>query len=485
VSEVDFTAHVVGGAGGAGGSNGLGGRGITYTAGAPTLYVPAGNGDLGDGGAGGDASVTVDHVQFSASLVTLSLSAAAGQGGAAGVATATPALAGKAGADGTARIALENSTFNVMLASNRGDTLTLGLAETNPLGGVALNAGAGGNLVFSGNSFLGDGSSTLKLNVSGGGVLIDAIQGQISINGSPPNAISGFRTFYLDSNDTIVVNQGITVFLSYDPDTLIVEAGHLGGIIYNANATDFILEFQGFSGLTLAQLQQDTTVSGGNSVITIDGQSLTLYGYTGPIDDTNTSIACFRRGTRIATARGEIEIEQLRIGDLARTATGALRPIIWIGHRRVDCRRHPDPGGVWPVRVCAHAFGDNVPARDLWLSPGHNIAWEGVLMPVCALANGRSIAHVECDAVEYWHVELDAHDLLLSEGFPSESYLDCGNRSAFANASGALALFPDFAPRAEAQTCLPLVKDGLPVDSARAFLFAREAAEALLARMCA
>jgi hypothetical protein len=32
----------------------------------------------------------------------------------------------------------------------------------------------------------------------------------------------------------------------------------------------------------------------------------------------------------------------------------------------------------------------------------------------------------------YHHVELAAHDVILAEGLPCESYLDTGNRAAFA-----------------------------------------------------
>jgi hypothetical protein len=34
-------------------------------------------------------------------------------------------------------------------------------------------------------------------------------------------------------------------------------------------------------------------------------------------------------------------------------------------------------------------------------------------------------------AVEYFHVELRTHSILLAKGLPSESYLDTGNRGFF------------------------------------------------------
>ena len=139
----------------------------------------------------------------------------------------------------------------------------------------------------------------------------------------------------------------------------------------------------------------------------------------------------------------------------------------------LDCRRHRDPCAVWPVRVAAGAFGEQQPSRDLWLSPGHCVAADGVLIPIRYLMNGRSIAQVETATVEYWHIELDEHDILLAEGLPAESYLDCGNRSAFVNGGAFIEANPDFEPKDWRATCLPLVKQGSEVAKAKTRLLAR------------
>jgi hypothetical protein len=187
--------------------------------------------------------------------------------------------------------------------------------------------------------------------------------------------------------------------------------------------------------------------------------------------------ACFVAGALIATEEGEIAVERLRVGDRVTTATGKSRPVVWIGRRRVDLARHPKPQEVWPVRVQAHAFADGSPRRDLWLSPGHNIAFDGALMPISALVNGVSVARVKRPSVDYWHVELDAHDILLAEGLPAESYLDCGNRAAFENGGACVEAHPDFMARHQAKTCLPLVKNGPLVVAARRRLQQRLFAE--------
>jgi hypothetical protein len=142
--------------------------------------------------------------------------------------------------------------------------------------------------------------------------------------------------------------------------------------------------------------------------------------------------ACFAEGTEIATKRGMVAVEALREGDRVRTARdGKFRPIIWLGHRRVDCRRHPAPAQVWPVRVAVGTFGPDRPYRDLLLSPDHALLVDGVLIPVRYLVNGRTIRQEAWDEVTYWHVELPEHDALYADGVAAESYLDTGNRSAF------------------------------------------------------
>ena len=65
-------------------------------------------------------------------------------------------------------------------------------------------------------------------------------------------------------------------------------------------------------------------------------------------------LACFAAGTRVRTVRGEIPVEALAVGDHVVTVGGrgnSPRRIVWLGPRRVDCRRHPNPVDAWPVRV--------------------------------------------------------------------------------------------------------------------------------------
>jgi hypothetical protein len=189
---------------------------------------------------------------------------------------------------------------------------------------------------------------------------------------------------------------------------------------------------------------------------------------------TITEMPCYVWGTRILTDRGEVAVEKLEIGDVLVTASGAHRPVRWLGSRRVDCTRHPDPSSVWPVRIQAGAFAEGLPSRDLWVSPGHAIFADGVLIQATNLINGASIAQVPLASVEYWHVELDDHDIILAESLPAESYLDTGNRAGFFNNGGAyLEAHPDFKPKHWAETCVPLVFEGAILQNVKARLLAR------------
>ncbi|MEJ0015530.1 MAG: Hint domain-containing protein [Acetobacteraceae bacterium] len=180
------------------------------------------------------------------------------------------------------------------------------------------------------------------------------------------------------------------------------------------------------------------------------------------------ALACFARGTRIATPGGAVAVERLREGDTLLTQDGVARPVRWVGQRRIDCRRHRQPQQVWPVRIAAGAFGDGLPLRDLFLSPDHAVLTDGVLIPVRHLVNGTSIAQVRRGSVHYYHVELDRHDIVLAEGLPAESYLETGARASFSNGGGAVTLHPDFSTRVwEAEGCAPIVVTGPALDAAR------------------
>ena len=112
---------------------------------------------------------------------------------------------------------------------------------------------------------------------------------------------------------------------------------------------------------------------------------------------------------------------------IAPAGSGAMRRVRWIGRVRVIMGN-----STAPVVVRANAFAAGAPHRALFLSPDHAVLVGGALVPVRLLANGGSIARLAArGAIEYFHVELDRHDVLFAEGLATESYLDTGNRTQF------------------------------------------------------
>jgi hypothetical protein len=236
------------------------------------------------------------------------------------------------------------------------------------------------------------------------------------------------------------------------------EIDALGLYLYN-DATGALVAS---SAAPLSNVQQiDIAGNGGSYDLDVE-----LIGVTGgALSDTyalafaQTPLACFRAGTRIATEAGDVAVEHLRVGDVALTAAGEFHKIRWIGRRHVDCRGHPRPRQVWPVLVRAGAFGEGAPCRDLFLSPDHAVflaGAPGALVPVKLLVNGTSIRHERVDIVTYYHIALSAHDVLLAEGLPCESFLATG------------VPHPDFAsPQRESDACAPFSVAGLPLEAAR------------------
>src|SRR5262249_55327103 len=154
-------------------------------------------------------------------------------------------------------------------------------------------------------------------------------------------------------------------------------------------------------------------------------------------------------GTLIRTARGQKRVERLKIGDKVMTKSGAAVPIKWIGRRSYSGRFVIGRKDILPVWIKAGALDDNVPKRDLWISPHHAMyfgdkAESGLLIEARHLINGVSIVQAEhVDKVEYIHVELDSHDVIVAEGALSETFIDDDSRGVFHNAHEYDSLYPD------------------------------------------
>lgn len=339
-----------------------------------------------------------------------------------------------------------------------------------------------------------DAGASLVLTAFGG-----AYQETVVNNGTIDVAYGGPGSGTLAMTGVYSGTGGFLIQGGFDPaDRTILElpATVSGNVAFDANFGELLLDSAaGFNGMLFSFGNNDTLVmqgisnaasatlagnilelkdGGGNLVQTVSlnagsmnygGAVFTVVENAGSTAATVTvsgvQTACFAAGTRISTWAGEVPVEELAVGDIVRARFAGTAPVVWIGHRHVDCRRRARPAEVWPVRVSAHAFGPRMPHRDLVLSPDHSVFVDDVLIPIKHLINGETIVQETVDTITYYHIELSEHDVLLAEGMTVESYLEDGARGAFDNADGAIALRPELARRRwEAWGCAPLVVTG-------------------------
>ncbi len=359
---------------------------------------------------------------------------------------------------------LSNHSINTTIANlqNPASTITNGSVEPN-----ANIQGLANALYSSGQTVVTPVSATVQTVTSKISPTVDFLGNEFSAWIDPTTA--PVHVFAVNPGSPLisaVTFEGDANFLTYD-----VWAKTASG--WSAPQTVVAGEKASFAQATTAIMYEGLSNTG--QPVASGGSSLfyAQFSGAGTVSGTLTAeAACYRSGTRLLTARGPLAVEQLRIGDMLPTANGAgLLPVIWIGRRRIDCRRHPAPHRVWPVRVRAGAFGDGMPARDLHLSPDHAIWLWRRLVPIRCLINGITVRQEPVASVTYYHVELPRHAAILAEGLPAESYLDLGNRGAFANGGGAVALHPDFARSLwQAEGCGELILGGPLLAAARARL---------------
>jgi hypothetical protein len=146
---------------------------------------------------------------------------------------------------------------------------------------------------------------------------------------------------------------------------------------------------------------------------------------------------CFLRGTNVLTTKGEICVERISVGDLVNTVSGECLPVKWVGRQRFKkASRSNWPTNFLPVRIQRFALDNNTPHKDLYVSPGHALFIGGALIPAGYLINGSSVVQAVpdgMDAIEYFHIELETHEVIFAEGMPAETLLVKDGREIFDN----------------------------------------------------
>ena len=150
-------------------------------------------------------------------------------------------------------------------------------------------------------------------------------------------------------------------------------------------------------------------------------------------DYVEDKIVCFARGTLILTSRGEVAVEELSVGDQVLTLDEGYQKVLWIGSKKLDQAALERSPKLYPVRITAGALGDNLPESDLLLSAQHRVLLRSkiaervmgereVLVAATHLIDDKSIYQDQsCTEVEYFHILLEKHQIVFSNGAPTES----------------------------------------------------------------
>jgi hypothetical protein len=120
-----------------------------------------------------------------------------------------------------------------------------------------------------------------------------------------------------------------------------------------------------------------------------------------------------------------------------------------------------------PVCIHAGALGRNLPARDLYVSPGHSMLIENTLVLAASLVNGLTITQDWApETIDYFQIELDAHDCVIAEGTWGETFADGpGLREKFHNQEEFYRLYPYYKTPERLALCAARPERGEALDT--------------------
>jgi len=149
-----------------------------------------------------------------------------------------------------------------------------------------------------------------------------------------------------------------------------------------------------------------------------------------PLDNV---VPCFTPGTVIATPAGEKRVEDLRVGDRVLTRDNGLQEIRWTGSCRLGAETLRKAPALRPVRIRSGALDHGLPEADILVSPWHNVLIQNdkaarffedgeVLAAAGHLTSMEGVEVVDVPSVTYVHFMFDRHEVVLSNGFWTESF---------------------------------------------------------------
>ena len=154
--------------------------------------------------------------------------------------------------------------------------------------------------------------------------------------------------------------------------------------------------------------------------------------------NTDNPQPCYLCGTMIETRDGLKAIEEIRAGDMVYAYEGSarvLKPVTWVGSGHHSVRRNrPDDVAGYAIHIVKDALADNIPYKDMRITPEHCLYIDEKFIPARMLVNHHSIRYdYSKTEYTYYHLELEKHGVIKADGVLSESYLNTDNHKNFHN----------------------------------------------------
>ena len=246
-----------------------------------------------------------------------------------------------------------------------------------------------------------------------------------------------------DGNDTISGDAGTDgdgadqLFGDYGNDTF-VDIGEGDVIDGGEDPDDGDIDVLDLTGVA------QTVNPGGSAKVEYDAadpESGSVHFYDRDGDETGTAtftniekvVICFTPGTLIATPRGEKPVETLKVGDRAVTRDNGIQEIRWLGQRNLNAGDLARARHLRPVRIRKGALGNDLPERDMMLSPNHRVLVANdrtalyfdeseVLVAAKHLTGMPGVDTVDVTRTSYLHMMFDNHEVVLSDGAWTETF---------------------------------------------------------------
>ncbi|MBF9060365.1 hypothetical protein HKCCSP123_14370 [Rhodobacterales bacterium HKCCSP123] len=343
------------------------------------------------------------------------------------------------------------------------DSLIGGMGDDSLVGGAghdSLNGNSGNDRLFGGdgNDWMtaGSGNDTLdggaRSETMFGGTGADVLMGGDGadlIYGDADNDVVSGGT----GDDRLVGGEGVDLLDGGDGDDSL--DGGAGDTLQGGAGDDVFYFDSALSGSApLTVTGGETDEDGGGDALSLDGLTSFTITWTGGDKSTESGtltylnaggetvtvnfseierVICFARGTLIRTARGEVPVQDLRLGDMVLTTDHGPQPVRWLAARRLSAADLAAAPHLRPIRIRAGALGPGLPRRDLTVSPQHRILVRSkvaermfgspeVLVAARQLLELDGVVVVDDGhGVDYWHFMCDRHEVVLAEGLEAET----------------------------------------------------------------